>query len=87
MELAHDGHQGIVKAKHLIIWRVWFSGIGEMTEQQVKQWRKCQVYEPLKPSKMPERQRQSVSDDFFGTKPGGWYWFVSICDHSNWASV
>jgi hypothetical protein len=48
---------------------MWFSGIGEMTEQQVKQWRKCQVYEPLKPSKMPERQRLSVSDDFYGTTP------------------
>ena len=64
-----------------------------MTEQQVKQCRECQansdrqVYEPLKPSKMPERPWQSVSADFFGPTPGGWYWFVNICDHSNWASV
>jgi hypothetical protein len=45
------------------------------------------VYEPLKPSKMPERPWQSVSADFFGPTPGGWYWFVNICDNSNWASV
>jgi hypothetical protein len=36
---------------------------------------------------MPERPWQSVSADFFGPTPGGWYWFVNICDHSNWASV
>ncbi len=36
---------------------------------------------------MPERPWQSVSDEFFGTTPGGWYWFVNICDHCNWAFV
>ena len=93
VELVHGSHQGIVKTKRLIRSRVWFSGIDEMTEQQVKQCRECQansdrqVYEPLKPSKMPERPWQSVSADFFGPTPGGWYWFVNICDHSNWASV
>ena len=93
VELAHGGHQGIVKTKRLIRARVWFSGIDAMTEQQVKKCHECQansdrqVYEPLKPSKMPERPWQSVSADFFGPTPGGWYWFVNMCDHSNWASV
>jgi hypothetical protein len=64
-----------------------------MTKQQVKQCRECQansdrqVNDQFKPSKMPERPWQSVSADFLGPTPGGWYWFVNICDHSNWASV
>jgi hypothetical protein len=64
-----------------------------MTEQQIKKCRECQadsdrqVYEPLKPSKMPERPWQSVSAEFFGPTPGGWYWFVNIYDHCSWASV
>ncbi len=41
----------------------------------------------MKPSKMQESPWQSVFADFFGPTPGGWYWFVNICDHSNWAYV
>ncbi len=41
----------------------------------------------MKPSKMPESRWQSVFADFSGPTPSGWYWFVNICNHSNWASV
>jgi hypothetical protein len=50
--VVHGGHQDIAKTKRLIRSRVWFSGIDDMTEQQVKQCRECQansdrqVYEP-----------------------------------------
>jgi transposase InsO family protein len=62
-------------------------------EQHVRHCRECQSntdrqsFEPLKPSKMPDKPWQSVSADFFGPTPGGWYWFVNICDHSNKAFV
>ena len=36
---------------------------------------------------MPERPWQKLSGDFFGPTPGGWYWFVNIDEHSNWAAV
>ena len=64
-----------------------------MVEQHVRHCRECQAnsdsqsFEPLRPSKMPEKPWQSVSADFFGPTPGGWYWFVNICDHSNKAFV
>ena len=93
VELAHGGHQGIVKTKRLIRSRVWFQGIDDMVEQHVKLCLACQAnsdhqsYEPLMPSKMPERPWQKLSGDFFGPTPGGWYWFVNIDDHSNWAAV
>jgi transposase InsO family protein len=93
VELAHGGHQGIVKTKRLIRSRVWFQGIDDLVEQHVRHCRECQSntdrqsFEPLKPSKMPDKPWQSVSADFFGPTPGGWYWFVNICDHSNKAFV
>ena len=64
-----------------------------MVENEVKLCKECQAnsdretFEPLKPSKMPERPWQCVSGDFFGPMEDGWYWFVNICEHSNWAQV
>ena len=93
IELAHGGHQGIVKTKSLLRSRVWFRKMDEMVEKFVKMCCECQAntdrqtYEPLKPSKMPDRPWQRVSGDFFGPMEDGWYWFVNICEHSNWASV
>ena len=36
VELAHLGHQGIVKTKQLIRDKVWFPGIDKLTEDKVK---------------------------------------------------
>jgi hypothetical protein len=41
----------------------------------------------MKPTKMPEKPWVCLSADFFGPTDGGWYWFVNIDDHSNWAWV
>jgi hypothetical protein len=41
----------------------------------------------MKPTKMPEKPWAFVSADFFGPTDGGWYWFINIDDHSNWAWV
>ena len=93
VELAHGGHQCIVKTKRLLRSRVWFHGIDELVEPHIKICQACQansdrqVYEPLKPSKMPEKPWPSISGDFFGPTEGGWYWFVNICEHSNKADV
>ncbi len=90
VELAHEGHQGIVKTR-LIRSRVWFQqGIDDLVEQHVRHCQSNtdrQSFEPLKPSKMPEKPWQSVSADFFGSTPGGWYWYVNIFDDSNKAFV
>ena len=75
-KLAHGGHQGIVKTKRLIQSRVWFQGIDDQVEQHVRHCQECQSntdrqsFEPLKPSKMPEKPWQSVSA-VFGPTPGG----------------
>jgi transposase InsO family protein len=67
------GHQGIVKTKRLIRSRVWFHGIDDMVEQHVRRFRECQAnsdrqsFEPLKPSKMPEKPTSSDPHQEAGT--------------------
>ena len=36
VDLAHEGHQGIVKTKALLRDKVWFPGINQLTEKKVK---------------------------------------------------
>jgi transposase InsO family protein len=93
VRLAHQGHQGIVKTKALIRSKVWFPGIDNMVEAEVKCCVVCQAtagkieYAPLKPSKMPEGPWQQVSGDFFGPMADGTYYFVNHDDYSRWVAV
>ena len=93
LEIAHAGHQGIVKTKSLIRSRIWYPGIDKQVEQKIKGCRECQanvhsrVYEPMRPSEMPDGPWQTVSGDFFGPMEDGQYWFVNLCEYTRWASV
>jgi hypothetical protein len=93
IQLAHVGHQGIVKTKALIRSRVWFKGIDRLVEERVNKCRECQanvdkrVYEPMRPSVLPAGPWQQVSGDFYGPLSDGTYWFVNHDDYSRWASV
>ena len=42
VELAHLGHQGIVKTKQLVRDKRWFPGIDKLTEDKVKNYLSCQ---------------------------------------------
>ena len=78
-ELAHIGHQGVVKTKRLIRSRLWYPGIDAQIETIVKDCRKdaggCQAtdfkrnFEPLRPTELPKGPWQDVSADFFGPMP------------------
>ena len=46
VELAHLGHQVIVKTKQLIREKVWFPGIDKLTEDKVKNYLSCQYLSP-----------------------------------------
>ena len=93
VDLAHGGHQGIVKSKSLIRSRVWFPNIDNMVEHRVKACLECQansdrqVYEPLRPSKLPEGPWHTVCGDFFGPMEDGRYWFHNGDEYSRWGSV
>ena len=43
VDLAHQGHQGMVKTKQLIRDKVWFPGIENLVEEKVKNCLSCQV--------------------------------------------
>ena len=43
VELAHQGHQGIVETKGLIREKVWFPGIDALVEKKVKNCLACQA--------------------------------------------
>lgn len=70
VDLAHEGHQGIVKTKALLCDKVWFPGINQLTEKKVKPCLACQVStpvtqrEPLKMSPLPTSAWREVSVDF-----------------------
>ena len=70
VQLAHEGHQGIVKTKALARERIWFPGIDKKIEQVVKDCFACQVTtptvtrEPLQMSELPEGPWEELSLDF-----------------------
>lgn len=93
IDLAHQGHQGIVKTKALIRSKVWFSGIDDMVEERIRFCKVCQAssakteYAPLIPSEMPKGPWQKVDGDFFGPMPDGTFYFVNYDKYSRWAAV
>ena len=93
VDLAHGGHQGIVKTKALIREKVWFPGIDRMTEITVSRCIPCQSSvdakqrAPIKMSQLPDCPWQELSMDFFGPLSNGDYLFVVIDDYSRFPEV
>ena len=93
VNLAHEGHMGVVKTKALIRTKVWFPGIDEMVENTVKDCPLCNVVlpdkrmHPLKMSTLPAGPWLSVSADFLGPFSNGYYCLVVIDDFSRFPIV
>ncbi|KXJ24314.1 Uncharacterized protein K02A2.6 [Exaiptasia diaphana] len=70
VDLAHEGHQGMVKTKKLLREKVWFHRMNNMVEAKVASCGACQVStpsttrEPLKMSPLPASAWKEVSIDF-----------------------
>ena len=60
VEIAHEGHQGIVKTKERIRTKVWWPGMDKDTERLVRSCHECQIVgqpsvpEPTIRTKFPE---------------------------------
>lgn len=73
VNLAHKGHQGIVRTKALIREKVWFYGIDKAVEECVKSCLPCQAAtrssekEPLKMSLLPDAPWLELCLDFGST--------------------
>ena len=91
VELAHLGHQGIVKTKQLI--RVWFPGIDKLTEEK-KNCLSCQAAtakspppEPLWRTTLPSAPWKEVAADFAGPFLSGNYIMVVVDEFSRFPRV
>ena len=94
MDLAHQGHQGIVKTKQLIRDKVWFPGIDKMAEQKVQNCLSCQAVtakspspEPLRMTPLPSPPWKEVAVDFAGPFPTGEYIMVVTDEFSRFPKV
>ena len=70
VDIAHEGHLGIVKTKALLREKVWFPCMDKMVETKVKACLPCKVVtpvytrEPLQMSVLPDNPFDQVSVDF-----------------------
>ncbi len=92
INIAHEGHQGIVKTKQLLRTKVWFPGIDSMVENTISQCMPCQTTtidksrEPLTMSKLPNGPWLEVSIDF-ADLPTGEHLLVVYDDYSRYPEV
>ena len=84
VELAHVGHQGIVKTKRLIREKVWFPGIDRMVKEKVDNCLACQA---VTPSKLPTGPWKMLAMDFLGPFPSGDYLLIVIDEYSRFPEV
>ena len=93
LQLAHEGHQGIVKTKSLLRTKVWFPNIDQKAEHTVRNCLACQANtpvtqsEPLKMSELPEAPWHTVSADFYGPLPTGEYLLVIVDEYTRYPVV
>jgi len=94
INLAHQGHQGIVRTKSLLRQKVWFAGIDKQTEEIVAKCIACQATtpshsnrEPLAMSPLPAAEWSHISADFLGPLPTGEYLLVLYDEYSRFPVV
>jgi hypothetical protein len=92
VDIAHQGHQGIVKTKALLREKVWFPGIDKEVERKISNCVPCQACskknnpEPLKMSNLPAEPWTEVSIDF-ADMPMGEHLLVVYDDYSRYPIV
>ncbi len=90
IQLAHLGHQGIVKTKQLLREKVWFPDIDKMVETTIKICLPCQASTqgtspppgPLQPTPLPKKAWTNVAVDFVGP-----FLIVVIDEYSRYPEV
>lgn len=93
VEIAHEGHQGIVRTKSLLRSKVWFPHIDDMVENIVKNCPACATVvpehkiQPMKMSELPKGPWQQLSADFCGPYPSGHYCLVVIDEYTRFPAV
>ena len=92
VNLAHEGHQGVVKTKALLREKVWFPSIDQMVEKKVQSCCACLIStpeskrEPLLMSPLPKAPWSEVSMDF-AELPNSEYLLIITDDYSRYPVV
>jgi hypothetical protein len=92
VNLAHEGHQGVVKPKSLLREKVWFPGIDKLVEDKVESCCACLISTPeskrelLKMSPLPNAPWSEVSMDF-AELPYSEYLLIITYDYSRYPVV
>ena len=99
VELAHEGHQGIVRTKQRLRYLYWWSGMDQAVEEQVNGCQICSLadktasprHAPLQPVPFPGEPWSKLGLDFIGPmaggRPGQRLAIVAIDYHSKWIEV
>ena len=93
LDLAHEGHQGIVRTKQRLRCSVWWPGVDVEVERLVRSCHACQIVsvgnppEPACPSELPSGPWQDLNPDLCGPFPGGENLLVVVDRYSKWVEV
>ena len=95
VDIAHEGHLGIVKTKGLMRLKVWFPRLDHMVETKIGGCLACQACTttnnkmiiPLMSEPVPNQVWKSISGDFFGPLPSGHYLLSIVCKTSGYPIV
>ncbi|XP_062611303.1 uncharacterized protein K02A2.6-like [Saccostrea cucullata] len=93
IQLAHEGHQGIVRTKQRLREKVWWPGIDTEAERFVRTCQQCQLLsnnnrpEPVRTTVLPDGPWQDLAIDLMGPFPSGEYLLVVIDYFSRFQEV
>ena len=93
LELAHEGHQGIVKTKDRLRSKVWWPSMNAMVERHCKKCLGCQAVTPVtttppvKTTTMPTKPWRDLAVDLMGPLPTGDNLLVTVDYYSRWIEV
>ena len=93
LDLAHEGHPGIVAMKSLIRKKVWWPEMDKSIEKFCKSCFGCQVVgqpskpEPMKRTELPSAPWQHLAADLLGPLPSKEYIFVLVDYYSRYFEV
>ena len=93
VELAHEGHQGIVKTKAMLQMKVRWPGMDRAAEEACRACHEYQLVsqpdgpEPVSPTKLPAAPWVDLEADLMGPIPSGEYLFVVVDYYSRFIKV